>query len=84
MPKKRMANTIAAHVSVVRAFFHSGDLNAGTPSLMASTPVSATAPWLNARRMRNSPRAWPPCSTPSQAAGASNGRTSPPIVRATP
>ena len=57
MPRKRIANTIAAQVSVVRAFFHSGGLKAGTPSLIASTPVSATAPWLNARRMRNSPSA---------------------------
>ena len=29
----RIANTIAAQVSVVRAFFHSGGLKAGTPSL---------------------------------------------------
>ena len=40
--------------SVRRAFFHSGGLNAGTPSLIASTPVSALLPDANACRMRNS------------------------------
>ncbi len=42
---------IAIHVSVVAAFFDSGLRNAGTPSAMASTPVSATAPDENARSM---------------------------------
>ena len=45
---------VAAQVRVVRAFFHSGGLNAGTPSETASTPVSATAPWLKARSSRKS------------------------------
>ena len=41
----------AIHVSVVAAFFDSGLRNAGTPSAIASTPVSATAPDENARSM---------------------------------
>ena len=69
-----MPNTIAAQVSVVRAFFHSGGLKAGTPSLIASTPVEATAPWLNARRIRKRPSAWPPCSTGAQPGGGTNAR----------
>ena len=73
IPRKRIAKTMAAHVSVVRAFFHSGGLNAGTPSLMASTPVSATAPWLKARKIRKRPSAWPPCSTDAHEVG---GKTS--------
>src|SRR5207249_5460943 len=36
------------------ALIHSGGLNAGTPSEMASTPVSAAPPEANARSMRNS------------------------------
>jgi hypothetical protein len=55
MPRNRTAKMIAAQVRVIRAFRHSGDLKAGTPSEMASTPVRATAPWENALRMRNSP-----------------------------
>ena len=33
--------------SVVRAFFHSGFLNAGTPFEIASTPVTAAPPDAN-------------------------------------
>ena len=44
-------------VSVVRAFFHSGGLKAGTPSEIASTPVRAAQPELKARRIRNRPSA---------------------------
>ena len=79
-----MPNTIAAQVSVVRAFFHSGGLKAGTPSLIASTPVRATAPWLNARRIRNRPSTWVPCSTGVQSGGGTNAGTSPNATRATP
>ena len=35
-------------ISVVRAFFHSGGLNAGTPLEIASTPVTAAPPDANA------------------------------------
>ena len=38
-------------VNVVRAFFHSGGLNAGTPSEIASIPVRAAHPELNALSM---------------------------------
>ena len=38
-------------MSVVRAFFHSGCLNAGTPLEIASTPVTAAPPDANAFRM---------------------------------
>src|SRR5215218_788130 len=38
---------------VVAAFLLFGFLNAGTPLLMASTPVSAAQPEENARRIRN-------------------------------
>ena len=34
--------------SVLRAFFHAGFLNAGTPLEMASTPVTAAPPEANA------------------------------------
>ena len=43
---------------VMRAFTHSSGLNAGTPSLMASTPVSAVAPDANARSSRKMPSVW--------------------------
>ena len=43
------------HMSVERAFFHSGGLNAGTPLEIASTPVMAAPPEAKAWRMRNSP-----------------------------
>ena len=34
--------------SVIRAFFHSGSRNAGTPFEIASTPVTAAPPDANA------------------------------------
>ena len=52
MPRNRVAKMAAAHTSVIRALRHSGGLNAGTPSEIASTPVRAAAPELNARRTR--------------------------------
>ena len=39
-------------MSVVRAFFHSGGLNAGTPFEIASTPVTAAPPEAKACRIR--------------------------------
>ena len=41
--------------SVVAAFFDFGFLNAGTPLLIASTPVRAAHPDANARRIRKKP-----------------------------
>ena len=58
MPRKRVPKTTAAQVSVVRALRHSGFSKAGTPSEIASTPVSATAPELNERRMSSSDSTW--------------------------
>ena len=45
-------------VIVMRAFTHSFGLKAGTPSLIASTPVSAVAPEAKARRSRKIPSVW--------------------------
>ena len=39
---------------VVRAFFHAGSLNAGTPLEMASTPVTAAPPEAKACSTTNS------------------------------
>ena len=50
MPAKVIARMTIIQVSVVRAFFHSGGLKAGTPSEIASTPVSAAQPRLKARQ----------------------------------
>jgi hypothetical protein len=50
---------------VVAAFFDFGLRNAGTPLLIASTPVSAALPEENARNTRNtsaSPERWSPSS----------------------
>jgi len=66
---------IAAQVSVVRAFRHSGGLKAGTPSLIASTPVSATAPCEKARNSRKRPSTWVPCSTVQSGGGTYGGRS---------
>src|SRR3954453_18335285 len=43
------------HMSVERAFFHSGFLNAGTPFEIASTPVMAAPPDAKAWRSRKIP-----------------------------
>ena len=50
--------------SVVAAFFDLGFRNAGTPLLIASTPVSAAAPWVNARSTRST-SAMPVKASPS-------------------
>ena len=55
MPANVTASIEIMTVNVVRAFFHSGGLKAGTPSDIASTPVMAAQPELNARRMTNRP-----------------------------
>ena len=44
MPKKIVARRIDMMLIVFAAFFASGFLNAGTPSEIASVPVSATEP----------------------------------------
>ena len=59
----------AAQTRVIRAFRHSGGLNAGTPSEIASTPVRAAAPELNARAMRKMLSTSAPLSANSQSAG---------------
>ena len=62
MPAKVTARMPIIQVRVVRAFFHSGGLKAGTPSEIASTPVSAAQPELKARRMMKSVSAPVPAS----------------------
>ncbi len=57
-------------VSVARAFFHSGGLNAGTPSEIASTPVNAAQPELNAFRMMKSDSAPVPAISAASAGGS--------------
>jgi hypothetical protein len=44
MPPNIVASSTSIQVKFVRAFIHSGFLNAGTPSEIASTPVSAAGP----------------------------------------
>ena len=72
MPTNSVPRMIAIHIKVVAAFFADGLRNAGTPSAMASTPVSATAPDEKPFRMRNRPSAPPASAVPSKASG-SNG-----------
>src|SRR5205807_3502509 len=50
VPTTMRARSAPMMVSVRRALRHSGGLNAGTPSLIASTPVSALEPDANACR----------------------------------
>ena len=68
--------------SVVAAFFDFGLRNAGTPLLMASTPVSAAAPWVNERRI-SSTSAIPVNASPSasRCRSALAARTSSPSSR---
>ena len=51
--------------SVVAAFFACGRLNAGTPSVIASTPVSAVAPCEKAFRIAKTPTAPAVVAAPS-------------------
>jgi hypothetical protein len=62
-------------VSVFAAFLASGGLKAGTPSEIASTPVSAAEPAVKARRINQTER---PCVTFTASRGALTG-TSPPV-----
>jgi len=45
MPITRLTAIVPSSSRVVAAFFDLGFLNAGTPLLIASTPVSAAQPW---------------------------------------
>jgi hypothetical protein len=54
-PRNIVPSSPPIHIRVVRAFRHSGGLNAGTPLEMASTPVTAAPPDANACRTTNSP-----------------------------
>jgi hypothetical protein len=51
-PRNITPSRLPIHIRVVRAFFHSGGLNAGTPLEIASTPVTAAPPDANACRIR--------------------------------
>ena len=53
MPMNMCRGRTPITMRVVRAFFHSGGLNAGTPLEMASTPVMAAPPEAKAWRSRN-------------------------------
>lgn len=53
MPTSIVTASTPISSSVVAAFFDFGLRNAGTPLLIASTPVSAAAPDENDRRIRN-------------------------------
>ena len=67
VPKKSVPRIVPIATSVLAAFFDSGRLNAGTPLLIASTPVSATAPDENPFRIRNNPRVPPNSRVPANA-----------------
>ena len=54
-PRNITPSSPPIHIRVVRAFRHSGGLNAGTPLEIASTPVTAAPPDANACRTTNSP-----------------------------
>ena len=53
-PRNITPSSVPMITSVVRAFFHAGLRNAGTPLEMASTPVTAAPPDANACRTTNS------------------------------
>src|SRR3989304_10190090 len=55
MPRKRESRMPAIQARVTLAFFASGYLNAGMPSEIASTPVSAVQPEAKALRRRKRP-----------------------------
>ncbi len=73
-PRNITPSRLPIHISVVRAFRHSGGLNAGTPLEIASTPVTAAPPEANACRIRKRPIA-PVVSATS--AGMGSGCRSP-------
>jgi hypothetical protein len=68
MPPNISASRVTITVSVVRAFFHSGGWKAGTPSLIASTPVSAVHPEAKALSSRKMLTLWTVCSSMGVAA----------------
>ncbi len=72
VPKNSVPRIVPIATSVVAAFFDSGRRNAGTPLLIASTPVNATAPDEKPFRIRNNPRV-PPASRAPSNASESNG-----------
>ena len=83
MPAKVTARIAIITVRVARAFFHSGGLKAGTPSEIASTPVSAAQPELKARRTTK--RVSAPAPASAFASGGTGSGSKPLIaVRAIP
>ena len=52
-PRNIRPRRLPIHINVVRAFFHSTGLNAGTPFETASTPVTAAPPDAKAFKMMN-------------------------------
>jgi hypothetical protein len=60
----------AIQSSVMLALRDSGGRNAGTPSAMASIPVSAAHPEANARRIRNRVSGWDAGGTTTASLGA--------------
>ena len=84
LAKGLLAKIAAAQTSVIRALRHSGGLNAGTPSDIASTPVNAAAPELKARRMRKMVSAPLPPDADSQSAGGTYAGNVPVAQRPTP
>ena len=69
---------IAMMSRVIAAFLASGGLNAGTPSEIASIPVSAVQPFANARSTRKSVRG--PVSGGTNAAAADSIGTAWPVI----
>ena len=78
-PRNMMPSSEPMITRVVRAFFHSGFLNAGTPFEIASIPVIAVQPDANARRTRKPESVVAGCTTVSV-----SGRTSPSAYRIRP
>ena len=77
-PKNMTPRRLPIHMSVVRAFFHSGGLKAGTPFEIASTPVTAAPPDENACRIRKIPTVPVPMTA---SGGVGKGWRSPVIAR---
>ncbi len=65
---------------VAAAFLPCGRRKACTPSAMASTPVRAAEPWVNARRTRSAPSA----SSTSSGRAAVSASGQPPMQRTRP
>ena len=71
MPRNMIPRQVPMTISVERAFFHSGFLNAGTPLEIASTPVMAAPPEAKACSTRNDADARR--AAPSMAIGMCSG-----------